>query len=81
MTAAAIGGSSIANEIVEFAVINLARLYDIAKRTSLSTDLRMIGGVVSNGSLVKSKLSSYLKLEIPNICTPPEIYAARSLLD
>lgn len=73
---AATNGSAIAFEIIERAVFDLERLYQIARRESLTDELRVIGGVLSDGSYVKLRLASHLNVEIPDAATRPEVFAA-----
>jgi N-acetylglucosamine kinase-like BadF-type ATPase len=68
--------SQIATEIVDRAVIDLARLYKIAKRASKSEEIRVIGGVLSNNSPLRSRLAQNLKVSLSNALIKPEEYAA-----
>lgn len=76
VSSAAVSGSKIANEILETAASDLARLYQIAKRDSIADELRVIGGVLSDDSPIKSKLASLLDIRIPDLVARPEVFAA-----
>jgi len=74
---AATDGSRIAIDIVEQAVGDLARLYEIANRSSISDELRVIGGVLEVNSPLNLMLARRLNVSLSNRVIKPEIYAAK----
>lgn len=70
-------GSELASEIVDKAVCDLARLYELAKRISHADELRVLGGVLSEDSLIRIKLEQVTKRNIPKLFELPQVFAAR----
>lgn len=73
---AAESGSKLAIEIIEIAVGDLARLYGLARRVSDADELRVIGGVLSKNSQIRTRLEQITKRTIPSLVTQPEVFAA-----
>lgn len=76
VSSAANSGSQLAIEIVQRAVVDLARLYEIAKQASSANELKVIGGVLSEDSPLRKLLVEFTKREIPRLITQPEVFAA-----
>lgn len=76
VSASARAGSSIAIDILESAVEHLVRLYELAKRNALSDEIRIMGAVLGEDSVIKSMLADRLHRELLSPSIAPEVYAA-----